>query len=150
MVIQFTPFEYLQLTSTRPALHHLLMICKAHDAVVDIWVSIPCTAGKHFRRTNETGDLAMTYKLVVAAVGLCRHDVRIGGGFSWKWSNGNELWKLVVERNLFARCGRSSCLVSTAAVGQQFVDREGRSVLRQDGGNVQEGHRSGIRSHLPS
>ena len=28
-------------------------------------------------------------------------------------------------RNFFARCGSSSCLVSTAAVGQQFVDREG-------------------------
>ena len=42
-----------------------------------------------------------------------------------KWSNGNELWKLVVVRNLFARCGSFSCLVSTAAVGEQFVDREG-------------------------
>ena len=28
-------------------------------------------------------------------------------------------------RNLFTRCGSSSCLASTAAVGQQFVDREG-------------------------
>ena len=28
-------------------------------------------------------------------------------------------------RNLFARCGSFSCLVSTTAVGQQFVDREG-------------------------
>ena len=98
--------------------------------VVDIWVSIPCTAGTLFRRINEelgaeTGDLAMTYKLVVAAVGLRRRAVRIGDGFSWKWSNGNELWKLVVVRNLFARCGSSSSLVSTAAVGQQFVDREG-------------------------
>ena len=75
---------------------------------------------------NELGNIAMTYKLVVAAVvGLCRHDVRIGDGFSWKWSNGNELWKLVVVRVLFARCGSFSCLVSTAAVGQQFVDREG-------------------------
>ena len=72
----------------------------------------------------EIGDLAMTYKLVVAAVGLRRRAVRIGGGFSWKWSNGNELWNLVVVRNLFARCGSSSCLVSTAAVGQQFVDCE--------------------------
>ena len=51
--------------------------------------------------------------------------MRIGGGFSWNWSNGNELWDLVVVRNVFARCGSSSCLVSTAAVGQQFVDREG-------------------------
>ena len=67
----------------------------------------------------------MTYKLEVAAVGLCRHNVRIGGGISWKWSNGNELWYLVVVRNLFARFGRSSCSVSTAAVGQQFVDIEG-------------------------
>ena len=50
--------------------------------------------------------------------------MRIGGGFSWEWSNGNELWDLEVVRNLFARCGSSSCLVSTAAVGQQIVDRE--------------------------
>ena len=46
---------------------------------------IPCIAGTPFRRINEklgaeTGDLAMTYKLEVAAVGLCRHDV--GDGFS--------------------------------------------------------------------
>ena len=34
----------------------------------------------------------------------------------------------MVVRNLFARCGISSCLVSTAAVGQRFVDRE-RSVF---------------------
>ena len=66
----------------------------------------------------------MTYKMVLAAVGLCRHAVRIGDGFGWKWSNGNELWDLVVVRNLFERCGSASCLVSTAAVGQQFVDRE--------------------------
>ena len=67
---------------------------------------------------TETGDLATTYRLVVAAVGLCRHAVRNGGGFSWEWSNGNELWDWAVVRNLFARCGSSSCLVSTAAVGQ--------------------------------
>ena len=105
---------------------------------MDIWVSIPCTAGTPFRRINEkrsaeTGDLAMTYKLVVAAVGLCRHVVGIGGGFSCEWSNGNELWDLVVVRNIFARCGSSSCLISTAAVGQQFVlsiARGARSTLR--------------------
>ena len=129
VAIRVTSSEDLQLASTRRALHRLLRICKAYDVVVDIWVSIPCTAGTPFRRINEkrgaeTGNLAMTYKLVVAAVGLCRHAVRIGGGFSWEWSNGNELWDLVVVRNLFARCGSSSCLVSTAAVGQQFVDRE--------------------------
>ena len=83
-----------------------------------------------FRHINETlgpatGDLAMTYKLVVAAVGLCRHTVGIADGFSWKWSNGNELGKLVVVRNFFAKCGSSSCSVSTAVVRQQFVDREG-------------------------
>ena len=125
VVIRVTSSEDLQLTSTRPALQRLLMICEAYDVVVDIWVSIPCTAGTHFRRINETGDFAMTCKLVVAAVGLCWHDVRIGDGFSWKWSNANELWKLVVVRNLFARCGNFSCLVSTVAVRQQFVDCEG-------------------------
>ena len=67
----------------------------------------------------------MTYKSVVAPVGLCRHNVRIGGGFSCEWSNDNELRDSVVVRNLFARCGNSLCLVSTAAVRQQFVDCEG-------------------------
>ena len=67
----------------------------------------------------------MTYKLAVAAVGLCRHVVRIGSGFSCERSSGSELWILAVERNLFARCDSSSCLASTAAVGQQFVDHEG-------------------------
>ena len=114
---------------------------KLNEVVANTWVSIPCTIGRASRRINEklgaeTGNLAMTYKLEVAAVGLCRHDVRIGDGFSWKWSIGNELWKPVVVRNLFARSCSSSCLVSTAAVGQQFVDREGECVLRQDGGNV--------------
>ena len=133
VVIRVTS-EDLQLTSTRPALHRLLMICETYEVVANIWVWIPCIAGTHFRRINEklgaeTGDLAMTYKLEVAVVGLCRHDVGIGDGFSWRWSIGNELWKSVVVRNLFARSGSSSCLVSTAAVGQQFVDREGH-VLR--------------------
>ena len=36
-----------------------------------------------------------------------------------------ELWDLVVVRNLFARWGSFSCLVSTTAVGEQFVDCEG-------------------------
>ena len=130
VAIRVTSFDDLQLVSTRRALHHLLRVCKAYDVVVDIWVSIPCTAGTPFRRINEkrdgeTSDLAMTYKLVVAAVGLRRHAVQIGGGFSCEWSNSNGLWDLVVVRNLFARCGSSSCLVSTAAVGQQFLDREG-------------------------
>ena len=40
-------------------------------------------------------------------------------------ANGNELWKLVVVRSLFARCGSSSCLVSPAVVGQQCDHCEG-------------------------
>ena len=88
VVIQVTSSEDLQLTSTRPALHRLLMIYKAYEAydvVVNILVSIPCTAGTPFKRINEklgavTGDLAMTYKLVVATVGLCFNAARIGGG----------------------------------------------------------------------
>ena len=45
-------------------------------------------AGTPFRRINEklgseTCDLAMTSKLEVVAVGLCRHDVGSGDGFSW-------------------------------------------------------------------
>ena len=41
VVIRVTSSEDLQLTSTRPALHRLLMICKAYDVVVDIWVFDP-------------------------------------------------------------------------------------------------------------
>ena len=44
VAIRVTSSEDLQLTSTRRALHRLLMICKAYDVVVDIWVSIPTTA----------------------------------------------------------------------------------------------------------
>ena len=108
------------------------MIYKAYEAyevVASIWVWIPCIAGTPERRINEklgaeTCDLAMTYKLEVVVVGLCCHDVGNGDGFSWKWNNDNELWDMVVVRNLFVRCGSFSCLVSTAAAGQQFVDRE--------------------------
>ena len=120
VVIRVTSFEDVQLTSRRLALHRLLMICGAYVAcgvVANIWVSIPCVAGTPFTCINEklgaqTGDLAMTKKLEVTAVGLCRHGVRIGDGFSWKWSIGNELWKSVVVRNLFARSGSSSCVGS--------------------------------------
>ena len=94
VAIRVTFSEDLQLSSTRCAMHRLLRICKAYDVVVDIWVSIPCTAGTPFRRINEkrgveTSNLAMTYKLVVAAVGLCRHAVQIGVGFSF----GVEQWE---------------------------------------------------------
>ena len=123
VAIRVTSSEDLQLASTRCALHRLLRICKAYDVVVDIWVSIPCTVGTRFRWINDT------YKLVVAAIGLCRHAVRIGGGFCWEWTSDNEFWELVIVRNFFAKCHTSSCLVSTAAVGQQFVDSEGVCVL---------------------
>ena len=122
--------EDLQLVSTRRVLHRLLRFCKAYDVVVDIWVSIPCTVGASFGLKSEkpgaeTSDFAITYKLVDAAVGLCRHAVRIGGGFSWEWSEGSDLWDLAVVSNLFAKCGCFTCVVSTAVVRQQFVDCEG-------------------------
>ena len=123
VAIRVTSFEDLQLVSTRCALHHQLRICKAYDVVVDIWVSIPCTAGTPFRRIKEkigaeTVDLAMTYKLIFAAFGLCRHAAGIGG-------NGTELWKLVVVRNLFARCGNRSCET-------EICRSRGGHVLRQE------------------
>ena len=137
VAIRVTSPEDLQLVSTRRVLHRLLRICKAYDVVVDNWVSIPFTVGAPFRLNNEklgakTGDLAMTYKLAVAAVGLCRHVVRSGSGFSWEWSNGNELWILVVVRNLFARCGNSSCFGLNRSCGTAICrSRRGR-VLRQE------------------
>ena len=65
VAIRVTSSEDFQLVSTRRVLHRLLRICKTYDVVVDIWVSIPCTAGAPFRLNNEkpgaeTGDLAMT------------------------------------------------------------------------------------------
>ena len=41
VAIRVTSFEDIQLMRTRLALHRLLIICKAYDVVVDIWVSIP-------------------------------------------------------------------------------------------------------------
>ena len=110
MAVRVTSSEGMHLTSTRRALHRLLRVCKAYDVVVDLWFSILCNAGMPFKWINEklgaeTGDLALTFMLVDVAVGLCR----IGGGFNWSWSNDNELWKLVLVRNIFARCGSSSC-----------------------------------------
>ena len=109
------------------------MICKAYEAyeVVAKHLGLDpmhiCTPSRcnNEKLGAETGDLDMTYKLEVTAVGLCRRAVRIAGGFSWEWIICNEFWDLVVVRNLFARCGSFSCLVSTTAVGKQFVDREG-------------------------
>ena len=80
VAIRVASSEDLQLTNTRCALHRLLRICFAYDVVVDIWVWIPCTVGTRFGWINDT------YKLVGAAIGLCRHVVRIGGGFSWEWT----------------------------------------------------------------
>ena len=54
VAIRVTSSEDLQLASTRCALRRLLRICEAYDVVVDIWVSIPCTAGTRFRWINET------------------------------------------------------------------------------------------------
>ena len=68
MAIRVTSSEELQLASTRCALHRLLRICKAYDVVVDIWVSIPCTAGTPFRRLNEKRG-AETHDLQVGSCG---------------------------------------------------------------------------------
>ena len=53
------------------------------DEVVGTWVLIPCIAGTAFRRTDEkldaeTGDFVMSYKSVVAAVGMSRRAVGSG------------------------------------------------------------------------
>ena len=84
--------EDLQLVSTRRVLHRLLRICKAYDVVVNIWVSI------------ETGDLAMTYKLVAAI-----------------WFVPTTLCELVANSvgsgAMAMSSGTSSCLVSTASFG---------------------------------
>ena len=58
VVIRVTSFEDVQLTSRRPALYCLLMICKAYEVVANIWVFDPMHCWH-------------------AYVGLCRHAVRI-------------------------------------------------------------------------
>ena len=132
VAIGVTSFEDFQLTSTRPALHRLLKICKACDVDVDIWVSIPCTVGTPFRRITETADLAMTYKLVVAAVGLCRHAVRSGGGFSWEWSNGNELWDLGFCEESLREVWQLLLFGLDRSCGTTICRSRGRRALRQE------------------
>ena len=89
-----TSSEDLQLASTRCALHRLLRICKAYDVFVDMWVSIPCTAGTLFMRMNEkrgaeTGDLAMTLQ-----VGSCgRWFVPTRCADWWRIKLGVEQWQ---------------------------------------------------------
>ena len=58
---------------------------------------------------------------MAAAVGLCRHDVRICDGSCWVWSNGSDIWKRVMVSNLFARCGSFSCLVSKVVDSEERV-----------------------------
>ena len=65
--------EDLQFVSTRRVLHCPLKICNLCHVVVDIWVSIPCTACAHFRLKieklcAEIGDFVLTYKFREAAV----------------------------------------------------------------------------------
>ena len=68
-------------------------------------------------------------QLLVCAATLCE----LVRGFSWKWSNGNELWKLVVVRNLFAQVWQLLLFgLDLHTVGQQLVDREASVVLRQE------------------
>ena len=69
--------------STWRAMRRLLGICNACDGVVGTSGLIPCIAGTTFRRTDEklgaeTGDFVMSYKSVVAAVGMSRRAVGSG------------------------------------------------------------------------
>ena len=52
--------------------------------------------------------------------GLCRHTVRIGGGFSWEWSKGNDFWNLeqqFVDREIVARVRHIGPRVCATRVG---------------------------------
>ena len=141
VVIRVTSFEDFQLTSMRPVLHRLLMICKACDVVANIWVPIPCTAGTPFRRINEklgaeAGDLAMTYKLVVAAVVLRRCAVRIGDGFSWKCRNGNRALEIGGCEESLLEVWQPLLFGLDCSCETTICRSRGRRVLCQDGGNV--------------
>ena len=133
VAIRVTSSEDLQLASTRCALHRLLRICKAYDVVVEVWVSIPCTAGTPFRRINEkrgaeTGDLSMTYKLLVAAVGLCRHACANW----WRIQLGVEQWQRAL--------GLGGCEEPLREVWQLFLfgldGGCGTTICRSRGGRV--------------
>ena len=50
-------------------------------------------------------------------VGLCPHALGIGDGFSWKRGNGNELWDLMVVRNLFTGCVFGRSQVTSSVIG---------------------------------
>ena len=68
---------------TRRAVRRLLRICNAYGGVAGTWVLIPCIVGTTFRRTDEklgaeTGDFVMSYKSVVAAVGMSLRAVGSG------------------------------------------------------------------------
>ena len=98
VVIQVTSCEDPQLVSMWCASRHSLRSCNADDVVVKTWVLVPCEAGAPCRRTIEKlsveiGSLGMTCKLEVAAVGLCRLDVRICDEFCEVWSNDSDIWK---------------------------------------------------------
>ena len=109
----------------------------------------PLKRGAPCRRTIEklsveSGSLGMTCKLEVAAVGLCRHDVRICDEFCRVWSNGSDIWKWVNVRNLFAWCGSLSCLVS------KVVDSEGGVFCVKKVKNVQDSRKGGTSPRFPS
>ena len=83
VVIRDSCFDDLQPTCTWRAVRRLLRICNACGGVVGTWVLIPCIVGTTFRRTDEklgaeTSDFVMSYKSVVAAVGMSRRAVGSG------------------------------------------------------------------------
>ena len=128
IAIRITAHDDLMMKSTTRVLHRLTRPCRLYDIGFDIWVSIPCAAGLPFRRINaakgfETGDIQLASALIGAAVPLCGHSFRVGGGFSWERSAGNESWDRDDVPSLFPGCETITCKVSTAAVGQVFYKR---------------------------
>jgi len=125
VAVRVTASDDLSQKKTKVALHRLLRLCKLYEVDIDIWVAIPCTSGSPWAKVNalkgiETGDAQLTDTLIEAAVSLCRHACRNGGGIHWEWSAGNELWKGERVQSLLEHCKTIPCKVSTAAVGQTF------------------------------
>eukprot|EP00974_Lingulodinium_polyedra_P024938 2411873-Lingulodinium_polyedra.AAC.1 len=68
IAVRVTAQDDMTKKSTRRALHRLVRLCQLYDIVLDVWVSIPCTAGCPWSRINDllgipTGDIDLARAL---------------------------------------------------------------------------------------
>ncbi|CAK0892990.1 unnamed protein product, partial [Prorocentrum cordatum] len=104
IAVQVAVQDDLAQRTTRRALHRLVRICQLYDIILDVWASIPCTADSPLRRASGLMDVETG------------REFKIGGGFTWEWSYGSDLWDLDAVQVLFRKCETAACTVSAAAV----------------------------------